>query len=58
MKQCVCDECEFYFEGYCASQEYGYDMSDCTAKSNADLMTEEEWEAQQTELYKKEIDDG
>jgi hypothetical protein len=45
MKPCICDECDFYEEGYCTREDIP-----CTAKSNNDLMTEEEYE----EMMRKE----
>jgi len=46
MKECNCNECEGYQEGYCIMDILypGYNPNDCDAKSNADLMTEEEYE--------------
>jgi hypothetical protein len=45
MKECNCDECEGYQEGFCimAVLYPGYDPSKCDAKSNADLITEDEY---------------
>jgi len=45
MKQCNADQCEGYHEGYCII-DLIYDLKDgfvCDAKSNADLMTEDEF---------------
>ena len=46
MKECNCNECEGYQEGFCIMDVYypGFDPNTCDAKSNADLMTEEEYE--------------
>ena len=45
MKECNCNECEGYQEGYCIMDILypGYNPNDCDAKSNADLMTEKEY---------------
>lgn len=46
MKECPCNECEGNEEGFCVMDVYypGYDPSKCDAKSNADLLTEEEYD--------------
>lgn len=46
MKECHCDECEGCQEGFCILDVLfpGYDPSTCDAKSNTDLMTEEEYD--------------
>lgn len=46
IRECVCDECEGYQEGLCIMDVLykGFDIDECKCKSNADLMTEEEYE--------------
>ena len=48
MKECNCNECEGYQEGYCVMDVYykGFNPEDCKAKSNSDLMTKEEYTEQ------------
>ena len=45
MKECNCTECEGYHEGLCAMGIYypGFNPNDCSARSNADLMTKDEY---------------
>jgi len=45
MKECKCNECEGYEEGYCVIDVLypGFNPNNCNAKSNADLVTEEEY---------------
>jgi len=46
MKECSCNECEGYQEGFCIMEVYypGFDSNACNAKSNGDLLIEEEFE--------------
>lgn len=51
MKECSCNECEGYQEGYCIMDVLypGYNPKECDCKSNSDLLTEEEYD----EMIKK-----
>lgn len=42
-KECLLN-CEFQLEGLCSGEAYGFDPYKCKAKSDDDLMTEEEFE--------------
>ena len=46
MKECNVDECEGHHEGYCIMDTIykGFNPEECDCKSNADLLTEEEYD--------------
>ena len=54
MKECKCNECEGYQEGFCVMDVYypGFNPDDCKAVGNADLMTEEEYD-EMIKIYKR-----
>lgn len=49
MKECLLDNCAGYHEGYCCIDAiWGIIPEDCKAKTDDDLITEDEWIEQNT----------
>ena len=52
MKKCIL-ECEIQHEGFCTGLVHGFNPKDCKAKTDDDLMTEEEYDEYKKTTYKE-----